>query len=151
MKIILVLLLLVSPALAAPKKTITGARLQGCRAEGCMGTVKDTVYIKCFWPVLDAPMKLFAEGSTGIEVEGPPTPRNIIFPAGTVFLNGTRSDVFFTAAVVNKPVPVEKEFQDSVFVDGSTRTVTYKKTVNENKDVREITEIATPPPGTAAK
>lgn len=149
MKNLFFLLLLASPALAAPKTVITGARFQSCVEEGCMGVVTDTVYIRCFWPVLDAPLALFADGSAGIEVEGPPTPRNIIFPPGTVFLNGTRGDVFFTAETVSKSVPVEKEFQAEVEVDGSTRTVTYKKTVSEIRPVREITEIAAPAPKTA--
>jgi len=29
---------------------------------------------------------LFAEGSSGLEVQGPPTPRNVVFPPDTVFL-----------------------------------------------------------------
>lgn len=60
-----------------------------------MGIQVDVIYRRCFWPVLPRPTRLFAQGSSGIEVEGPPTPRNIIFPPGTVFLNGTRGDCFF--------------------------------------------------------
>lgn len=53
----------------------------------CMGVVTNTTYIKCYWPSFDRPVVLFAPGSSGIQVMGPPTPRNILFPAGTVFLD----------------------------------------------------------------
>lgn len=68
-------------------KNVVGARLQKHGEPGAMGVVKDTRYIRCFWPHLKAPTKLFAEGSSGIEVMGPPTPRNVVFPPDTVFLD----------------------------------------------------------------
>jgi hypothetical protein len=62
---------------------------------GGLGIVTNTRYVRCFWPRLDRPTALFAAGSSGIEVQGPPTPRNVVFPPDTVFLNGTRGDCFF--------------------------------------------------------
>lgn len=53
---------------------------------GRLGVVRDTRFVRCYWPALDAPCALFADGSGGIEVQGPPTPRNIVFPPGTRFL-----------------------------------------------------------------
>lgn len=52
-----------------------------------MGVVNDTTYIGCFWPKLDKPTPLFAEGSSGIKVQGSPTPRNVVFPKDTEFLD----------------------------------------------------------------
>lgn len=66
--------------------TIIGARLQRFATAGALGVVTDTRYVHCFWPHLDRPVALFAAGSSGIEVMGPPTPRNVVFPADTVFL-----------------------------------------------------------------
>lgn len=82
---------------------VVGARLQRFNTRGSMGVVTNTRYIRCFWPVPSRPTRLFAEGSSGIEVEGPPTPRNIIFPPGTVFLNGTRGDCFFRGRRIPGP------------------------------------------------
>lgn len=50
------------------------------------GVVTNTRFVRCFWPQFDLPTKLFAEGSSGLVVIGPPTPRNIVFPADTEFL-----------------------------------------------------------------
>ena len=55
-------------------------------AKGSMGVVKNTRYVRCHWPRLNQPTALFADGSSGIEVQGPPTPRNVVFPDDTVFL-----------------------------------------------------------------
>lgn len=76
-------------------KIIAGARLQRYDQTGSMGVVNDVRYVRCYWPKLDLPVALFAKGSSGIEVEGPPTPRNVVFPSGTRFLNGTRGDCYF--------------------------------------------------------
>jgi hypothetical protein len=76
-------------------KEIIGARLQAFAAPGSMGAVKDTRYTRCFWPKLDQPTALFAAGSSGLVIEGPPTPRNVIFPPDTVFAANTRSDCHF--------------------------------------------------------
>jgi hypothetical protein len=77
------------------KTEIVEQRLYDYNEPASMGVVKDTRYIRCHWPKLDQPTALFAEGSSGIEVEGPPTPRNVVFPPDTVFLNGTRGDCAF--------------------------------------------------------
>jgi hypothetical protein len=53
---------------------------------GRLGVVKDVRFVRCFWPSLDRPVALFAAGSSEIEVMGPPTPRNIVFPSDIVFL-----------------------------------------------------------------
>jgi hypothetical protein len=50
------------------------------------GIVKDVRFVRCYWPALAKPTALFARGSSGIEVQGPPTPRNVVFPDDTVFL-----------------------------------------------------------------
>lgn len=67
-------------------KVIIGTNLTTFTKPGSMGVVNDTRYVRCYWPSLDNPVALFAEGSSGIEVQGPPTPRNVVFPEGTVFL-----------------------------------------------------------------
>lgn len=50
-----------------------------------MGVVTDTRYHRCYWPRLNAPTELFAPGSKNIVVDGPGTPRNVIFPPDTQF------------------------------------------------------------------
>lgn len=95
--------------------------------KGSMGVVKDTRYIRCFWPVLDQPVALFAEGSSGIEVEAPPTPRNVLFPPGTVFLNGTRDDAFYQVINPNaeEDVPQVVRVTETVTIRGVPREVEY--------------------------
>ena len=66
---------------------VVRARLQKFSAPGSLGIVQNTRYLHCFWPSLDKPTALFATGSSGIQVMGPPTPRNVIFPDDTVFLD----------------------------------------------------------------
>jgi hypothetical protein len=66
---------------------LIGQRLSGFTTPGSMGVVRDTTFIRCYWPTLTEPMKLFAPGSNQISVIGPPTPRNIVFPGGTQFPN----------------------------------------------------------------
>lgn len=56
-------------------------------AAGSLGVVTDTRYVCCYWPKLDRPTALFAAGSRGLEVMGRPTPRNVVFPGDTVFLD----------------------------------------------------------------
>ncbi len=63
-------------------------RLYGWDGEGKAGVVKDTIFVRCFWPRLDEPAMIFAAGSSGLKVLGPPTPRNVVFPEGTQFLMG---------------------------------------------------------------
>lgn len=64
---------------------IIGARLQIFTAPGSMGVVKNVRFVNCFWPKLDRPTRIFADGSSGIEVLGT-TPRNVWFPDDVVFL-----------------------------------------------------------------
>ena len=130
-------------------QTLTGVRLQILfkpwtalePVPGALGVVTDTRYVRCFWPALDQPTALFADGSSGIEVEGPPTPRNVVFPPGTKFLNGTRGDCCFLRRKVVKSVPVEREVKASVLVDGAMRDVTYIGMVNEDREVQEVVEL----------
>lgn len=65
------------------------------KTEGSMGVVRDVHYVRCYWPKLDEPTALFADGSGGLIVTGPPTPRNVLFPDDTVFTAGTRGDCYF--------------------------------------------------------
>ncbi len=65
-------------------KIAIGIRLQGFTAPGSIGVVTDTLFINCYWPKLDRPTRLFADGSSGIRVLGT-TPRNVWFPDDTVF------------------------------------------------------------------
>lgn len=62
-----------------------GHRLQGFKTPGSMGVVRDATFINCFWPKLDRPTRIFAEGSSGIKVMGT-TPRNVWFPDDIEFL-----------------------------------------------------------------
>ena len=52
-----------------------------------MGKVTDTLFICCYWPGLDIPTKIFTDDSSGLKVMGSPTPRNVVFPDGTQFLD----------------------------------------------------------------
>lgn len=74
------------------KRVIRGANFFKFKKSDSMGVVTDTFYDRCFWPALDRPTALFAPGSFGIQVAGPPTPRNVIFPPDTVFLNTRRTN-----------------------------------------------------------
>jgi hypothetical protein len=77
---------------------ITGRRFQNYTEPESMGVVTNTTYVRCFWPVSTLPVELFAPGSSGIIVIGPPTPRNILFPDDTQFGSLTRGDCFFDGA-----------------------------------------------------
>lgn len=79
-------------------KVVAFRRLQQYMLPGSLGVVVDTRYIRCFWPRLDAPTKLFADGSFGISVMGPPLPRNVIFPDDTVF-EDTALDALHSAEI----------------------------------------------------
>jgi len=81
---------------------IIGARIEASEP-GSLGIVRNTRYIRCFWPNLEQPTALFADGSFGIEVQGPPTPRNVIFPKGTVALNTVASDSEVVKMVAGRP------------------------------------------------
>jgi len=146
--------------------TIVGARLQQFTAPGSMGVVTDTRYVGCYWPRLDEPVALFAAGSSGIEVQGPPTPRNVIFPSGTVFLPvrvndasvgepprwrdttiPTRSDCFFRRTREMQDVVEEQSTKRTIEVEpGLTREVEYMRPVTVRKEVDVIEELPPPPP-----
>jgi hypothetical protein len=64
---------------------LIGQRLYDWDGPGMAGVVTDTHFIRCFWPRLTEPTKIFAEGSSGLVVQGPPTPRNVVFPEDTLF------------------------------------------------------------------
>ncbi len=66
-------------------RLVIGARLQGFSAPGSMGVVRDMTFINCYWPKLDQPTRIFADGSSGIKVMGA-TPRNVWFPDDIEFL-----------------------------------------------------------------
>jgi hypothetical protein len=66
-------------------KLFVGMDFKVFSKEGSMGVVTDTMYVNCIWPKLDAPTRLFAEGSSGIVVMGSPTPRNVWFPDDVQF------------------------------------------------------------------
>lgn len=57
----------------------------GRRISASMGVVNDTRFIRCFWPAFDQPTSIFAAGSSGLIVQGPPAPANIVFPDDTIF------------------------------------------------------------------
>lgn len=59
--------------------------LIGHRITGPLGVVTDTRFVRCYWPRLDKPTRLFDEGSKGIEVLG--SARNVWFPDDTVWLD----------------------------------------------------------------
>ena len=65
-------------------KLAIGIRLQAFTEAGSMGVVNDTLFVNCYWPKLDRPTRIFAEGSSGIRVLGT-TPRNVWFPDDVVF------------------------------------------------------------------
>jgi hypothetical protein len=120
---------------------VVGARLQRFNTPGSLGVVKDTRYIRCFWPLLDVPFSPFAQGSSGIVVEGPPTPRNILFPPDTVFLNGTRGDCFFEAQAVEDDVPKNIRMREVVNIRGVNREVEYLDVQAVREPVRRVTPL----------
>lgn len=66
-------------------EVVIGKRLYDWDGPGKAGVVTDTHFIRCFWPRLTEPTRIFAPGSSGLIVQGPPTPRNVVFPDDTVF------------------------------------------------------------------
>ena len=80
-----------------------GIRLQGMDKPGAMGVIADTLFINCYWPKLDRPTRIFADGSSGIRVMGT-TPRNVWFPDGTIF------DSYFPDALYPAELAVKAAF-----------------------------------------
>lgn len=62
---------------------LIGHRFQRFTEPGSMGVVENTTFIRCFWPVPDEPVALFAPGSRNIRFMGPPTLRNVIWDMDT--------------------------------------------------------------------
>ncbi len=65
-------------------KLFAFTRLQEFTEPDSMGVVTDALFISCYWPKLDRPTRIFADGSSGIRVMGR-TPRNVWFPDDVVF------------------------------------------------------------------
>lgn len=66
-------------------RTFVGLDMRQATSPDSMGVVTDVRYHRCLWPDLALPTSIFAIGSAGIVVDGPNTPRNVIFPADTQF------------------------------------------------------------------
>lgn len=120
---------------------VIGARLQKFNTPGSLGVVTDTRYIGCKWPVMDAPFSPFAEGSSGIYVDGPPTPRNINFPVGTVYGPRAGQPKYFLATYEDRQVPKSIEVTETITVRGQVRQVTYRETQNVTERVKVVQEI----------
>lgn len=60
---------------------VIGQNFRNFTAPDSMGVVTDTRYVFCYWPALEKPVSLFADGSSGIHVLG--SSRNIVFPGGS--------------------------------------------------------------------
>ena len=143
---------------------VTAANLRAHAAPGSMGVVTNTRYVMCYWPSLDEPVALFADGSAGIEVQGPPTPRNVLFPPDTLFLPvlindaklgeppqwretgvPTKGDCFFVRRSEVQQVSEDREHVRAVEVEpGLVRQVAYSKpeTVARLVDVLEDLTLA---------
>ena len=144
MKKTIFLLFLLSVSAFGAETVITGKRFYNWKKAGDAGVVKDTLYRRCFFPVPEESFSPFAAGSVRIRVEGPPTPRNIIFPDDTQFINGTRGDCFFTSTTTIKGVAETQIFTTTATINGKITTVTYSKEVVVQKPVYERTEIPKP-------
>jgi hypothetical protein len=126
-----------------------------------MGLVNDVRYVKCYWPRFDSPTVLFADGSSGIEVCGPPTPRNIVFPPDTVFgpivvddarvgesprlresYILTRADCFYSSEVRTQDVVEMQQATKVVEIEsGLTTEVAYQRPVVVRKDAEVTYEL----------
>lgn len=158
---------------------VIGQSFREFNTPGSMGVVRNVRYIRCFWPVLDDPVALFASGSNHIEVQGPPTPRNVVFPPDTIalgisvddgnFRDGrkwrtseilTSIDCYFTSTDEDQEVVDQKEFTVETEVEpGLFRDVKYNKGVSSTKSVRVRTNVtsaearriaSSPPPKVSA-
>lgn len=133
----------------ADKIIISGARLQAYGKPGSMGVVTDTHYKNCHWPKLDQPTALFAEGSSGLVIEGPPTPRNVLFPPDTVFAEGTRGDCFFLRHTESVLLPNGKNRFDDYVAELTAKEAADihegKADVGEFKAVKEFVAIQDSP------
>lgn len=119
---------------------VVGARLQAFNTPGSLGVVTNTRYLGCKWPFVDAPFSPFADGSSGIYVDGPPTPRNIIFPPDTVFGPRAGQPAYFTATYEDQTVSSMVEKTEDINVRGKPVRATFR----EAEDVTERAKIVTP-------
>ena len=139
----------------ADKKIVIGANFRAHIVAGSLGVVTDTRYVMCYWPALNEPVALFADGSSGMEVQGPPTPRNVLFPPDTVFLPvlvndarlgepprwretdvPTKGDCFFVRRKVMQQVSEDRQHVCEIEVEpGLVRLVTYSKPDTFEKEV----------------
>lgn len=118
------------------------------------GVVNDVRYVRCYWPRLDVPTALFADGSSGIEVQGPPTPRNVIFPPDTVFLPiatdekgapivATKGDCFFERTMQEAIVAEGEKVRKTLEVEpGVLKEVEYLSTKEVLKNIETIKELS---------
>jgi hypothetical protein len=125
---------------------------------GVFGVVTNVRFVRCYWPALDEPVALFADGSGGIEVQGPPTPRNVVFPPDTVFLPvvvndaklgekprwrtteiPTKADSFFIRTRGTADVVEEEEVEGDVEIDqGQIVRAKWKKQVLVQREVERV-------------
>lgn len=107
---------------------IIGARLQGFTTPGSMGVVKDIRFVNCFWPKLDQPTRIFADGSSGIEVLGT-TPRNVWFPDDVVFLPYHPDALYPAEQAVLKAFPFRRGLVNLSPVEAQIWQEAYDKAV----------------------
>lgn len=144
-------------------REIIGEDFRKFTEPGSMGVVNDVRYIRCIWPFLDEPVALFAEGSSGIEVQAPPTPKNVVFPEDTVPLGymvddgnvregrrwrttdiPTNLEAFSTKQKVTRGIGEMREFTKTVEVEpGIFAEAKYEKAEIVQKQVDDFT-IMTP-------
>lgn len=93
--LLLILVLIAGPAFADDKVVSLSCDFSAFAKPGSIGPYKNVTLMHCRWPRLDQPTALFAEGTSGLKVMGPPTPRNVIFPPDTEALGDMQLSVFF--------------------------------------------------------
>jgi hypothetical protein len=138
----------------ADKKLLFEASLRDFAERESLGVVNDMIFVRCFWPQLDTPTPLFADGSSGIEVAGPPTPRNVIFPPDTVFLpmvssDGrvlkdmpTRGDMFTEKRTMQQEVDEVVRVTEVASVRGKDQSVTYDEVRKVMREVEVSEQIS---------
>lgn len=107
---------------------IIGARLQGFAASGSAGVVRGMRFVNCYWPKLDRPTRIFADGSGGIEVLGT-TPRNVWFPDDTVFLDYYPDALYPAEQAVLKAMPFRRGLVNLSPVEAAIWQAAYDEAV----------------------
>jgi hypothetical protein len=144
----------------AEKTIIEGRNLFEFTERESMGEVHDVRFVRCYWPRLDRPVPLFSDKSSGIEVQGPPTPRNVIFPPDTVFLPlvvndaklgdaprwretqiPTRPDCYFERTLETRQVDEVVRVKEAAIVKGEVREIEYDSTRAVAKEVEVVREL----------